>query len=245
MKVYKAIFILLFGIFISNPINAKIYAVCVGVSEYEESYNNLRFCAQDAIEMYNLLKLQTSTDNLKLLTNGNATVANIIYHTSLLFEKSNPGDIVIFFFSGHGNKGEFCAHDGDLDFSILKDIFKKTKAKRKMIFADACFSGSLRTENSSSSNSASALDSNVLLFLSSRTRQTSQEQQSLRNGAFTYYLIAGLKGGADANKDRKITAKELFDFVYPKVKAQTKGMQVPVMWGKFDNDMLILSWKKK
>jgi uncharacterized caspase-like protein len=65
----------------------------------------------------------------------------------------------------------------------------------------------------------------------------------LHNGAFTFFLIAGLKGGADANRDRMITAKELYDFVRPQVEEQTGGKQIPVMWGKFEDDMVIMNWK--
>ena len=246
-KFIKTIFLaLLLGLFVSNSAHAKIYAVLVGVSEYRQSYNNLQFCAKDAMEMYNLLRLQTSTDNLKLLTNTDATVANITYHTRQLFEQSKPDDVVIFFFSGHGSPGEFNAHDGNLKFSVLRDVFKNTKARRKLIFADACYAGSLRTESPTiSSNIYSNLGSNVLLFLSSRTDQTSREQSSLQNGVFTYYLLAGLKGGADTNKNRKITAKELFDFVNPQVKERTKNGQIPVMWGRFNKNMIIINWEQK
>jgi uncharacterized caspase-like protein len=223
----------------------NIYAVIVGVSEYQESENNLTYSHRDAMEMYELLKLQTATSNLKLLTNSQATKDNILSAMNSLFTQTKPEDIVILFFSGHGSTGHFYAHDKDVAFTALQTIYKKTKAKRKIIFADACLSGTFRTSGRSSTAHTNAdAGNNVLLFLSSRSNQMSLESSSLRNGAFTYFLIAGLKGGADVNKDRIIGAKELFNFVNPKVKEYTKGEQVPVMWGKFDDKMVILSWKK-
>jgi uncharacterized caspase-like protein len=225
---------------------SKLYAVVVGVSEYRQSENNLTYAHKDALDMYNLFTLQTAASNVKLLTNKEATGDNIIQVAKELFTKTNPEDIVIFFFSGHGNTGCFYAHDKILSFKSLQEIFKKTKAKRKIIFADACFSGTFRTSGQSSNENANSdVGENILLFLSSRSNQTSAESKKIKNGAFTYFLIAGLKGGADVNKDRYVTAKELFTFVNPKVKSYTKGGQVPVMWGKFDDNMIIFNWKKK
>jgi uncharacterized caspase-like protein len=224
---------------------SKLFAVVVGISEYQQSGNNLTYSHKDAIEMYNLLKLQTKASNIRLLTNRQATKDNIIAAADSLFSKANPEDIVIFFFSGHGNPGKFQAHDKALPFTALEKVFKKTKAQRKIIFADACYAGTFRKSPQSPAASANTdAGKNVLLFLSSRSNQASEESKKIKNGAFTYFLIAGLKGGADANKDRYITAKELFTFVNPKVKEYTKGEQVPVMWGKFDDNMIIFNWKK-
>ena len=39
------------------------------------------------------------------------------------------------------------------------------------------------------------------------------ERSDMANGFFTTCLKNGLKGNADSNRDRAITAKELFDFV--------------------------------
>ena len=223
----------------------KIYAVLIGVSEYANPANNLTYCHQDAIDMYDLLKEHTSAERMALLTNRQATHSNIVYYTQKLFQQAQPEDIVIFFFSGHGGDNIFATHDKYLDFSTLQKIFKSSKAKRKLIFADACYSGTLRQSGNQSISQNTNMGKNVLLFLSSRSNQMSTETGSLRNGVFTYFLLAGLKGGADVNKDEYITAKELFVFVYPKVKERSNGSQIPVMWGKFDENMVILKKKKK
>jgi uncharacterized caspase-like protein len=224
--------------------HAKLYAVCVGVSQYEQSLNNLEYSHQDAIEMYEMLKLQAPVNQLRLLTDQQATADNIVSTTKALFSQARAEDIVIFFFSGHGNKNYFKAHDKPLYFKILKSIFKQTKAKRKIVFADACYVGSLRTSKEDAANNRVSVGDNVLLFLSSRSNQTSMEMSRLKNGVFTYFLLAGLKGGADNNKDRVVTARELFDFVNPKVTERSGGSQVPVMWGKFEENMTLLIWKK-
>ena len=67
----------------------------------------------------------------------------------------------------------------------------------------------------------------------------------MANGFFTKHLIRGLGGGADSDKDRRITAKELFDYVSKGVKSQTNNRQHPVMWGSFDDNLTIVEYRKK
>lgn len=51
-------------------------------------------------------------------------------------------------------------------------------------------------------------------------------------------------GGADKNRDKVITAKELFGFVHRMVGGATYQKQHPVMWGKFDHSMTVLDWNR-
>ena len=118
------------------------------------------------------------------------------------------------------------------------------KCKNKIIFADACYSGKIRPDNpTSQSEIAATQKANVMLFLSSRSNETSFERIDMKNGFFTTFLEKGLKGNADVNKDRIITAKELFDYVHTNVEQLSNGKQHPVMWGKFPNNMPVINWK--
>ena len=237
---------ILFILFVVLPfsLQGRIFAVFVGISEYEQSVNNLTYCHRDAMAMYELMKEYATPECMILLTDKQAKHDDIVYHTKQLFQQAQSEDIVIFFFSGHGYFNLFCAYDKNLHFSTLQKIFQECKAQRKLIFADACYSGTMRQEGGQSASNQSSAENNVLLFLSSRSDQTSRENALLRNGIFTYFLLAGLRGGADTNKDGYITARELFDFVNPRVKQRSNATQVPVMWGRFDENMTILKLTK-
>ena len=115
-----------------------------------------------------------------------------------------------------------------------------SQSLNKMIFADACFSGNMR-ENKNGSGSSNS-NANVMLFLSSRDNETSIESPFLANGFFTTALQNGLRGGADADKNRTITAKELFNYVSKEVKKLSNDEQHPVMWGKFKDSMPVMVW---
>jgi uncharacterized caspase-like protein len=59
----------------------------------------------------------------------------------------------------------------------------------------------------------------------------------MRQGAFAYYLIKGLKGSADRNKDGIITLEELFRYVKANVLSFTNNEQTPVIEGNASRNM--------
>ena len=105
------------------------------------------------------------------------------------------------------------------------------------------FSGTLRDTNGEKQKANDKYNGDVMLFLSSRHNETSIEAPSMKNGLFTTCLVRCLKGGSDYNKDRVITAKELYTGVSEGVIRLSGGKQHPVMWGNFNDNMAILKWK--
>lgn len=221
----------------------KIYLVSVGIADYPGTSNDLRLCANDARTVQWIYSKNKKAETA-LLTDGKATVANITKTMKSLYSKAGVNDIVVLFFSGHGTPGNFVCHDAFMSYDVVIKAMANSKARNKVIFADACFSGKIRQEGSFSSANPNAdySKANVMLFLSSRSDETSIESSRMKNGFFTAYLQRGLKGGADADRNRIVTAKELFTFVSKGVKDLSNDHQHPVMWGKFDDNMPVISW---
>lgn len=227
----------------------KIYVVSVGICKYQDSrVNSLRFTEADVASFNKVMR--THTQEVYTLLGSNATHANVYNTIRNVFGKATSNDIVALFFSGHGYPGGFCCYDmsqngGGLSYNEIASLFKGCRAMRKMVFADACFSGGLRKENKNSTSVNAVRNSDVMFFLSSRTNEVSQEMLGGPNGQFTRFLVRGLGGGADSNRDRIITAKELYDFVHEGVSKATANRQHPVMWGRFNNNMTVINWNKK
>lgn len=219
---------------------ATIYLLSVGIADYPGTKNDLRLPANDAKTMKWLYK-ENEHAKVCLLTNSEATLANVKEGLRQLASIATADDIIVMFFSGHGIKGGFVCYDGYLYYSEIYAALRQSKSTNKMIFADACFSGAMR-QGKRRGNHASPSKSTVMLFLSSRTNETSIETPRMTNGFFTYALQQGLRGKADVNRDRTITARELFNYVSKKVKDLSGNRQHPVMWGKFPNTMPVMKW---
>lgn len=219
---------------------ARIYLLSVGVSDYSGTQNDLYLPHNDAATIQWLYKENEQAKTV-LLMNDKATISNVKTALKNMAAKTTANDICVFFFSGHGVKGGFVCYDGVLTYADVASALTTCKSNNKMVFADACYSGAIR-DNSAVSTKYDSWNHNIMLFLSCRSNEVSIETPTMTNGFFTYALQHGLRGGADKNKDRIITAKELFDYVSSKVKKESNNRQNPVMWGKFPNSMPVMKW---
>lgn len=236
-KLYVFILLLLcYGLSAS----AKIFLVSVGVADYPGTVNDLKVSANDAKTISGIFS-NSKTATISTLTNSRATKSALLLVLQNTFVNANSDDTVILYFSGHGTPGGICCYDGVLQYNKIYAEFRKCKARKKMIFVDACFAGKMRSGKRTDTSSRHT-SQNVLFFLSSRTNEKSQETK-FQNSLFTIFLERGLRGGADTNRDKTVTARELYDFVHSGVVSASNNTQHPVMWGKFDDNMTIIKWK--
>ena len=218
-------------------LQAKVYLVSVGIADYPGKENDLRISDNDAKTIAKVFQA-TKDASVNVLVNEAATQSALLSTMHTTFEDADYNDAVILYFSGHGTPGALVCHDGLLTYQHIFKMLKGCKATRKIIIADACYAGKMRTTRQQTD---SYNNQNVMLFLSSRTNETSQETQ-YKNSLFTIFLERGLRGGADKDKNRQITARELFDFVHKGVIEASSNKQHPVMWGKFEDDVTVIKW---
>ena len=221
-----------------KTLRPRVFAVVVGISDYQGTSLDLSYSDRDAQLFYNHLKSampnEMAAGKSVLLLNEKATLANINAALANVFNTSTANDFIIFYFSGHGSVGEFVPynHTQGLRHADLKNYFKKTEAKFRLVVADACFSGSIGSANETSVSSTQELyDSRLAVIMSSKPNQTSLEMGSLEQGVFSYHLIRGMQGLADLNQDKYVTAGELFMYTKNKVANHTSNEQIPVIYG--------------
>ena len=181
-----ALFILFFILFGCKSYSQQVHVLAVGISDYPGSINDLRLPTNDATSIIDLYK-NNNAATTRLLINEDATYIAITNAAKSLYKNAGPEDIVVFYFSGHGQPTGFNAYDKPLDYGALKEIFSICQSKHKMIFADACFSGKLREAKEESASSPKDID--VMLFLSSRHNEVSLERPTMENGLFTACLL--------------------------------------------------------
>lgn len=243
----KRLFSLLVFFAVTIAITAKTYLISIGVSKYANNNvaKNLNLAAADADTIASVFRGEDC--ECIVLKNEDATGANIISMTQKLFAKATKKDKIMFFFSGHGNGVGFCAHDygvsseGIISFNDVKKLFHASIARGKIIMADACFSGAIRTPELLPDSVSKIIQKQqqVLLFLSSRGNESSMERIDMPNGFFTTYLAKGLRGAADANNNGKITAGEISAYVSKNVKRESNGEQHSNIWGNFNLNWII------
>ena len=221
-------------------VNQNAIALIIGV----ESYSRLppaKYADSDANHFYNYANhsLGVSPNKIKLLTDTKANRADLLLamrgwiKAEIVLGKSD----VYIFFAGHGlsspdgKKTYLLPADGDRDLldetSILRDdlIASAKGAKTITMFLDTCYSGGTRTNEVLLADARpiaivpdmKALPSNVTVLAAASGAQLSSTYEAAQQGLFSYWLMKGLEGDADANQDKKITTGELHEYVAKQV----------------------------
>jgi hypothetical protein len=191
-----------------------------------------------------------------LLLNGDATTESVRHALFNFLTKPQEQDTVVIYIAGHGAPDPldprnlyFMTADSKPDdmgataFPMfeLQDVFERVlKAKRVITFADTCHSygfsgaragtGSRRTNNLINQYlQRYASKGQRAVITASDISESSFEDAKWGDGhgVFTYFLLQGLGGKADANHDGVVTAGELFAYLKQSVPQATGGKQNP------------------
>jgi Caspase domain len=196
-----------------------------------------------------------SKENVRLLLNDDATAQNVRSALFTFLTQAQPEDEVVLYIAGHGAPDPhdprnlyLLTYDTKLDdmggtaFPMwqLQDVFTRVlKAKRVVTFADTCHSYGFSGESARGKKSNNlvnqyvaryANDSDRAVITASDVSQLSYESDKWGggHGVFTFYLLKGLHGEADFNKDGTVTAGELFSYIRDNVDKATGGNQSPM-----------------
>ena len=233
--------------------NSNKVALIIGIEEYKQtpaaSYANL-----DAKFFYEYARkgFGVSKNNIKILIDEDA---NLISSLGTLKKwlpgkiKSNQTELIVFF-AGHGlassNGEELYLLPQDSDPDLLErtalsrnELFEtiiRLNPKNVTMFFDTCFSGISRDEKTLLASARPIriiaseeedIPNNFTIFSASQLDQISSGIKEAKHGIFSYYLMKGLEGYADVNKDKKITNGELLAYMDENVsqKASELGRQ--------------------
>lgn len=239
VKLLAVIVVLLMGIAAQAQ---KTYVVAVGLNNYDNGENPLPCSVEDAKAISHFFNDYNRAE-VFMLVDKNATRDHILRVLKSQFAKSGPDDEVIFAYSGHGFDGGISCYDTKnvIFCSEIQKIMRECKARRKVMFINACHSGSFSKKYDSDPRGRGykSNDCDVMLYMSSRANELSWESYGMSTSYFYNRLIKAMGGSADANKDGKVTARELFNYVNKWVPSDTGGKQHPQMYGKFADDMVV------
>jgi len=236
----------------------KTYAVIVAIADYKfgrQGTGDLTYPINDAIKFYQQLTKsphhRVPAANVVLLKDKEATKKGILAALKTTFAKAGNHDRIIFYYSGHGELNQLIPYeaspqrtDDRILYREIKQIFKECPANSKICFIDACFANSIKSKATNTRASkqlkAEMSESDIVVMVSSQSFQTSIEYKALKQGVFSYFLLKGMKGSADRDRDGEITIAELHKYVYKNVKVYTRNKQTPHTFGKFNKNMPIV-----
>jgi uncharacterized caspase-like protein len=134
----------------------------------------------------------------------------------------------------------------------MKNIFSRIRSERVLFIADSCFSGASagRTILALNGTRASLSDrfwdrlskgkGRIILSASSANEVSIEDSRfGGGHGVFTYFLLEGLKGQADMDRDGIVDIEEIYRFVQRKVSNETNQQQTPVKKGEVEGTFVV------
>ena len=240
-------------------INNDALALVIGVSEYKETNAKAIYADSDAkvFQDYAIEKLGVPRNRVKTLVNDGADEKDMLLATKRWLAraaKQGKTDVYIFF-AGHG----LASDDGSkmylLPYDGAPELLDKTAILREELFADiasanprsvtvfldTCYSGTTRGTDmliASRPIAIRALEQsipdNFTVMTAAAGDQTAKPLIEAKHGMFSYFLMKGMEGDADANNDNEISAGELHQYVQSNVIQQSSGSQTPELQGDAD-----------
>jgi len=252
---------------ISGRSNPNALALIIGVESYEDA-PSAKYADKDAqvFSDYARRALGVPQSNIKVLVNESASRTKVkLALKQWLRGMIEPDSDVYVFFAGHGLASAdgqslyLLPYDGAPslleDTSLLRtelfDVISKAKPRSATLFMDTCYSGLSRGEETLLASlrpvfitaKQQDIPKGFTVMSAAGGTEFSGSLKEAQHGLFSYYLMKGMEGGADANSDRKITAGELHAYLGKNVRRQAIRLgreQTPELAG--DAERVLVRW---
>ena len=236
------------------PTRPDDFAFIVGIERYQ-SIPDAQFGEQDAnaFKQYALKKLGVPAENVIALTGPKASRAGLSRYLEEWLPKNVTDQSRLWvYYSGHGApdpiKGSayLIPWDGDpayLESSAypLAKLYERLaalKAKEIVVMLDSCFSGaggrSVLAKGARPLVNVKAVelppDPRLTVLTASTGNQIAGGLQDQNHGVFTYYMLKGLQGSSDADRNGHVTLAELKSYLdeqVPKAARRQNREQTP------------------
>jgi uncharacterized caspase-like protein len=135
-----------------------------------------------------------------------------------------------------------------LPMDEMQNVLARIEAERVTVFLDACYSGAAGGRTFASTKTRTVNVDDIFLerltrskgraiVTASRPSELSVELPELGHGIFTYYLVRGLEGYADLNRDGIVSLQELYEYLTQEVSRKSRavgGNQHPMLKGELE-----------
>lgn len=221
---------------------------------------DLKYASKDANDFVTYLETSEHSGGdwqIYKYVNSDATASNIKRKIQeVLISRVSSQDIVYLYFSGHGRTSDYNTSEtylltydfqkeddySGIEYHWLINQIQDSKAKHVILFVDACKSGMFGNKgNNTNEILYEQYETHKIIITSASDDQLSSEDDNLKNGVFTHFLIKGLKGDAPEYSDTDhVNLNEIRDYLRVKV-SEYRKKQVPNVVGRITNENFPLS----
>lgn len=232
---------------------STLWVLAVGVSSYSEANLDLRYADADARQIAAAFDTPAQDRVYRdvrtiVLTDAEVTRESVLGAMKNFLGRAERDDVVAIFIAGHGVRdrqsgsyyflpspaggGNF--ETAGLHMSALADALQmlRHRARGVVMMLDTCHAGALdvadrRWERMDEPAGGLAPSEDLFILAATKPGEESHEDPTLGHGAFSYALLQGVAGAADADGDDLVSLGELFAYVAREVPRLTGDAQHP------------------
>lgn len=214
-------------------------ALIAGISAYPD--DPLAYCVDDALSMNTVLQMKEYGFRTTVLTDTEVTTARLKQEIETVLSEGD--ETVVIYFAGHGEATDYGAYlitmdaltrpDDGLDLNLLDRMITARSLPDAAIITilDCCHSGGFRLgpavsislRSTDLLHAVQVSSERRVLLAACKDNQFADEDDRLKHGVFTHYLLDGLMGEA-SGPTGDVTVSALYDHVseaFAKNHAQT------------------------
>ncbi len=200
------------------------YALVVGHNAGQRGEEVLRYAEQDARRVRDVLVELGGFEpaNMVLLAGASAETvrANLIRLNDRIRTSGSPA-LLLVFYSGHADAGALHLGGTALPLEQLEQLVRGSAASFRLLIVNACRSGALTRVKGGVQMPVPRIElgqrlptDGVVFWSSSSANEDAQESDELRGSFFTHYLVSGLFGAADVDRDGTVSLGEAYHHAY-------------------------------
>ena len=134
---------------------------------------------------------------------------------------------VVIYYSGHSDEDGLLIGADRVSYDELRTRIQGIPAEVRLAILDSCASGAFTRRKGGVHRAPFLMDASAdtkghAYLASSAINEVAQESDRIGASFFTHYLVSGLRGAADVNRDRRVTLQEAFQFAAQETLARTE-----------------------
>ncbi|MCB9762598.1 MAG: caspase family protein [Alphaproteobacteria bacterium] len=209
------------------------FALLAGANDGGPDRVTLRYAVSDAEAVAEVLQEMGGvrpTDTLLLVEPDRQELdAGLSQLAAMVEDARASGDRaeVVIYYSGHSDEHGLLLGGTRYPYDELRGTLDTIPADVRVVVVDACASGALVRGKGGVHRPPFLVDESVEVtgyayLTSASADEAAQEADRIQGSYFTQALISGLRGGADASGDRRVTLNEAYQFAYTETLSATE-----------------------
>ncbi|MBN2344055.1 MAG: caspase family protein [Deltaproteobacteria bacterium] len=218
----------------SDAKRVRRFALIMGANDGGDERILLRYAKSDAEAFSRVLKELGGVQNAdKILITQSSKKELLAGFDEIRRRLQNAADRavsleMVFYYSGHSDERGLLLGNDILSFKELKKQLDQLPAKVKIGILDSCASGAFVRIKGGRRTAPFLVDTSTevegyALLTSSSADENAQESERIGGSFFTHYLISGLRGAADTNRDGRVTLNESYAYAFDETLYRTES----------------------